>query len=149
MTLLPPDIRKEVERRMRAKQFSDYERLAQWVREQGYDISDDSLWRYGKSLKHKFAATEIALHQARMLADQAANEGQMMQALVQVVMQMLLSASTGAEELDHVRIRRLAHAVTQLARVSLLQQRRIAEASRQKKERGRKEKDAAISNEVG
>jgi Protein of unknown function (DUF3486) len=49
--MLPPDIRKQVERRMLAKRFSDFEGLAEWVRQQGYDISDDSLWRYGKSLK--------------------------------------------------------------------------------------------------
>src|SRR5215469_13741792 len=33
---------------MLARPFSDYEGLAQWVREQSYDISDDSLWRYSQ-----------------------------------------------------------------------------------------------------
>jgi hypothetical protein len=68
---LPPQIREEVERRMWTKGFSDYEGLADWVREQGYEISDDSLWRYGKSLKREFTATPFAVRQARMLADEA------------------------------------------------------------------------------
>ncbi|MBV8359168.1 MAG: hypothetical protein JO189_14725 [Deltaproteobacteria bacterium] len=38
--MLPPNIRKEVERRMLAKRFSDYEGLAEWVRQQGYDNPD-------------------------------------------------------------------------------------------------------------
>ena len=53
---------------MLAKRFSDYEGLAQWVRDQGYDISEDSLWRYGKSLKQESTAIRLSLLQARMLA---------------------------------------------------------------------------------
>jgi hypothetical protein len=37
--MLPPHIRQEVERRMLAKGFGDYEWLAAWVRERSYDIS--------------------------------------------------------------------------------------------------------------
>jgi uncharacterized protein with von Willebrand factor type A (vWA) domain len=54
---------------MLAKRFSDYEGLAEWVRQQGYDISDDSLWRYGKALKQEFTSVRFSLFQARLLAD--------------------------------------------------------------------------------
>jgi Protein of unknown function (DUF3486) len=78
---------------MLAKRFSDYEGLAEWIRQQGYDISDDSLWRYGKSLKRQFTATQFSLLQARILADHAPDhKGRLMQAVIQVVQQKLLSA---------------------------------------------------------
>jgi hypothetical protein len=80
--MLPPDIRKQVALRMLAKRFSDFEGLAEWVRQQDYDISDDSPWRYGRSLKREFTATQFSLLQARMLADHAPDyKGRMMQAL--------------------------------------------------------------------
>ncbi len=46
ITMLPPHLRQEVERRLFENGFRDYEGLAQWVRGQGYNISDDSLWRH-------------------------------------------------------------------------------------------------------
>ena len=67
ITTLPADIRKEVERRMLAKRFSDYEGLSEWVREQGYDISSDSLWRYGKLLNQEFTAIRLSQLQAGCL----------------------------------------------------------------------------------
>ncbi|MBV8358526.1 MAG: DUF3486 family protein, partial [Deltaproteobacteria bacterium] len=144
-----PNIRKEVERRMLAKRFSDYEGLAEWVRQQGYDISDDSLWRYGKSLKREFTAARFSLLQARMLASQAPDhKGRLMQALIQVVQQRLLSALAEAEETDHAEISRLVHAVAELARVSFSHQRWTAEVRKRKKERRRREEQAVIARDL-
>jgi hypothetical protein len=144
ITTLPPHIRKQVERRMLAKRFSDYEGLAEWVRQQGYDISDDSLWRYGKSLKQQFTAAQFSLLQARMLADQAPDhKGRMMQALIQVVQQKLLSALAQAEEINHANFTQLVHAVADLSRVSLAHQRWTTDIRQRKKERRRREEDAA------
>ncbi len=42
--MLLPQLREQVEQRMLANGFSDYEDLAKWVSGQGYDISDDSPW---------------------------------------------------------------------------------------------------------
>ncbi len=44
--------------------FSDYRGLAEWVRQQGYEISDDSLWRYGKGIQRQITAAQMAVHQA-------------------------------------------------------------------------------------
>jgi hypothetical protein len=146
--MLPPHIRKQVERRMLARRFSDYEGLAEWVRQQGYDISDDSLWRYGKSLKREFTAAQFSLLQARMLADQAPDhKGRMMQALIQVVQQKLLSALAQVEEIDHTDITRLVHAVAELGHISFAHQRWTAEVRQSKKERRRREENAARTRE--
>jgi hypothetical protein len=149
ITVLPPNIRKEVERRMLAKRFSDYEGLAQWVREQGYDISDDSLWRYGKSLKQEFTAIRLSLLQARVLANAAPDyKGRMMQAVVQVVQQKLLSALAEADGLNAAHLCRLAHAVADLARVYFPQQQSAAEGRRVKKLRRRRKDDAIMAEDL-
>jgi hypothetical protein len=132
--MLPPHIRKEVERRMLAKRFSDYEGLAEWVRQHGYDSSNNSLWRYGKSLKQEFTAARFSLLQARMLAGQAPDyKGRMMLALIQVVQQKLLSALSEAGELDHADMSRLVHALAELGRVSFSHQRWTAEVRKRRK----------------
>jgi Bacteriophage Mu, Gp27 len=147
--MLPPHIRKQVERRMLAKRFSDYEGLAEWVRQQGYDISDDSLWRYGKSLKREFTAAQFSLLQARMLAAQAPDhKGRLMQAVIQVVQQKLLSALTQEEEINHAEMPRLVHAVAELGRISFAHQRWTAEVRRRKKARRRREEDALIASDL-
>jgi Protein of unknown function (DUF3486) len=147
--MLSPDIRKQVERRMLAKRFSDYEGLAEWVRQQGYDISDDSLWRYGKSLKRQFTAAQFSLLQARILAERAPDhKGRLMQAVIQVVQQKLLSALAQVEEVDHAEIPRLVHAVAELGRVSFAHQRWTAEVRRRKKERRRREEDASMARDL-
>jgi hypothetical protein len=140
ITILPPQIRKEVERRMLAKRFSDYEGLAQWVREQGYDISDDSLWRYGKALKREFTSARFTLLQARLLADWAPDSrGRVMQAVIQIVQHKLLSALAEIEKGDDNRLYRLVQAVADLTRVSVMQQQWASEVKRQKQERRRRE----------
>src|SRR5712692_1614294 len=53
------------QRRMIEAGFSDYRGLSQWLRRQGYRISEDSLWRYGKKLQQRIAATELAVPGAR------------------------------------------------------------------------------------
>jgi hypothetical protein len=134
---------------MLAKRFSDFEGLAEWVRQQGYDISDDSLWRYGKSLKREFTAAQFSLLQARMLAAQAPHhKGWLMQAVIQVVQQKPLSALAQVEEVDHAEIPRLIHAVAELGRVSFAHQRWTAEVRRHKKERRRREKDAFMATDL-
>lgn len=119
---------------MLAKRFSDYEGLADWVREQGYELSEDSLWRYGKSLKEEFTAIRLAVAQARTLAERAPDhKGRMMKALVQVVQQKLLSALVEENSVDHVRLCRLVHAVAHLVRVYMPHQQAAAESRRRKK----------------
>jgi hypothetical protein len=134
---------------MLAKRFSDFEGLAEWVRQQGYDISGDSLWRYGKSLKRQFTATQFSLLQARIPAERAPDrKGRLMQAVIQVVQQKLLSTLAQVEALDHADITRLVHTVAELGRVSFAHQRWTAEVRRRKKARRRREEDALIARDL-
>src|SRR5262249_11760005 len=102
VTILPPEIRREVERRMLEQGFRDYKGLAQWVHEQGYKISDDSLWRYGKAFQQQLAESELAGRQVRALAEMTREDaGQLSHALTHVSAQKIFSALVEAQELNN------------------------------------------------
>jgi hypothetical protein len=127
LTLLPPRLRAEVERRIRAKGFSDYRGLAEWLRQQGYHISNDSLWRYGKSLQRKLAVAEMTVYQAHALAEVGAcEEGILIDALLTMVQQKLMTKLIGEDGLGYADTR-LMNAAANLVRASVLYQRQAEE----------------------
>jgi hypothetical protein len=131
--MLPPHIRQEVERRLFENGFRDYEGLAQWVRGQGYEISDDSLWRYGRALQQQFMATQLTVRQACALAERSADlEGSMARALITVAQQKALATLL---EMQQVRPADL-NAIANLTRAAIAQQRQTAELKARGEEHG-------------
>src|SRR5690349_20790557 len=57
---LPPDLRREVERRIVERAFSGYRHLASWLQVEGYDIAEQSLQRYGSRLRQEIEAKSMA-----------------------------------------------------------------------------------------
>ncbi len=114
--------------------FSDYRGLAEWVRQQGYEISDDSLWRYGKGIQRQITAAQMAVHQARALAEVAAdNKGLLIEAIMTVVEQKVLSKLIEGEQIENSDIR-LLNAAANLARATVFHQRRADEVQAREKE---------------
>src|SRR5712691_1714438 len=131
---LPAHLRAEVERRMAESGFSDYRGLAEWVRQQGYEISDDSLWRYGKGIQQQITAAQMAVHQARALAEVTAdNKGFLIEAIMTVVEQKVLSKMLEGEKDENSDIR-LLNAAANLARATVFHQRRADEVQAREKE---------------
>src|SRR5260370_36599110 len=92
ITMLPAYVRQEVERRLFENGFRDYEGLAQSVGDQGYEISDDSLWRYGRGLQQQLAAAKLTVHHARALAEMGCDHPRSMaQARMTVAQQKALA----------------------------------------------------------
>jgi hypothetical protein len=56
---LPPQLRAELDRRIIDRGFGGYQHLAEWLQAQGYQISDDSIQRYGAKLQRKLKAIEL------------------------------------------------------------------------------------------
>lgn len=50
--LLPDSVRKEIDRRLIDEKFSNYERHARALTDQGYPISKSMLHRYGQEFEH-------------------------------------------------------------------------------------------------
>ena len=125
VTLLPPSIRQEIERRMFENGFRDYEGLAQWVRGQGYEISGDSLWRYGYKLKQQFVETKWTILQLRALAELGMDQQDLDQALMRVAQTKALATLAAMEEIEAVDL----NARTNLLKTVMTQQQRAAEFS--------------------
>ncbi len=120
ITMLPACIRQEVERRLFENGFRDYEGLAQWVRGQGYEISDDSLWRYGRALQQQLAAAELTVRHARALAKLGADhKGLTAKTLITVAQQKALESLLEMEEVKPADL----NAVANLTRAAIAQQR--------------------------
>ena len=101
ITMLPAYIRQEVDRRLFENGFRDYEGLAQWVRGQGYEISDDSLWRYGRTLREHLAAAELSVRYARALAKLGEDyEGLSAKALITLAQQKALETLLEMAEVE-------------------------------------------------
>jgi hypothetical protein len=138
LTMLPEHIRAEVERRMLEKGFSDYRGLADWVNEQGYQISEDSLWRYGKAFQRQLADSEFALQQAGVLARLTPDsQSQLTNVLTHLFEQKIFSALIQAEHLKYGDLTRLAHAAADLSRAATSRQRWPAATPEQQKHKWR------------
>jgi hypothetical protein len=142
--MLPAYVRQEVERRLFENGFRDYEGLAQWVRDQGYEISDDSLWRYGRGLQQQLAAAKLTVHQARALAELACDhQASMAQALITVAQQKALATLLEMEQVKPPDL----NAIANLTRAAIAQQRLTAEVkarSEQKKRAATKGAQASL-----
>lgn len=63
---LPPEVRDDLNGRLLANGFRDYEALATWLQEAGYEISKSALHRWGQNLEAEFAG---AMADARRAAE--------------------------------------------------------------------------------
>jgi hypothetical protein len=130
---LPADLRAEIERRMSENGYGDYGKMAEWVRQQGYHISDDSLWRNGKGVQRRLELAQMAVRQASAIARMGGDKGLPMAALKTVVEQKVLTKLIESEQVDNTDIR-LINAVANLLRASVSHQRRIDDIQARLKE---------------
>ena len=72
---LPEAVRHEFERKLVENGFSDYTAIAEWLQEQGYEISRSAAHRYGQKVQRRFAAIKSSTEAARLIAEGAADEG--------------------------------------------------------------------------
>ncbi len=68
ITKLPPTVRREIEERLYANGFSDYEGIAADLRRRGWIIGKSSLHRWGVKLKAIQAVADIEAAAARAKA---------------------------------------------------------------------------------
>lgn len=68
-TLLPESVRADLDQRLLAGGFSDYSALADWLQEQGYEISRSAIHRHGLQLEQRVAAIQTATDQARAITE--------------------------------------------------------------------------------
>ncbi|MBI2313571.1 MAG: DUF3486 family protein [Betaproteobacteria bacterium] len=123
--LLPPPIREELHRRLVGGAFSDYEGLAAWLTEQGYEITRSSVHRYGQRLERKLAAIRASTQAAAAIAEAAPDDADLRSAAVMSLVQteifdVLVNLQEATDEdVDPVtRVKLLSHAAKNIATLS-------------------------------
>jgi hypothetical protein len=132
-TTLPDHVRAELDRRLVASEFSNYDDLIEWLREQGFSISHSALGRYSMRFERKLAAMKAASDQARAVIQADPDQGGAMNdALVRLLSGKSFNVLVEAEEVGETGdLAKLARAVSQLGRVTL-RQREWSEAVRER-----------------
>jgi hypothetical protein len=94
---LPQDVLDALNSRLIGSRFSDYTGLADWLEEQGYDISRSSLHRHGSALEAEFDEAMADARRARELAraarEEGGDDGALLEAASGIMQDKLLRAS--------------------------------------------------------
>lgn len=121
---LPDPVRAELDARLIKSGFAGYVGLAQWLSEQGFEISKSALHRYGQQFEERVQALKIATDQAKAMVEVAPDdEGAVSDALMRLVQEKLFGVLMNLGEIDPARINlgTLAKAIAQLGRASVTQ----------------------------
>jgi len=127
---LPDPVRAELDARLIKSGFAGYVGLAQWLSEQGFEISKSALHRYGQQFEERVSALKIATDQAKAIVESAPDdEGAVSDALMRLVQEKLFGVLMNLGDIDPARINlgTLAKAIAQLGRASVAQKKWQAE----------------------
>ena len=132
---LPPEIKAELDRRLITGGFCDYEGLAAWLKEQGYDISRSGVHRYGQGFEDRLASIRIATEQARAVSEAVGDsEGHMNNALITLVQEkafdVLVNLQTEDPQAFAKIFPKLGVMVAKLSKASVDQKKWMAESRR-------------------
>lgn len=148
---LPEDVRNELERRLIDGGFSNYQGLADWLTEQGFEISPSSVHRYGSEFERRLQALDVATRQTKVIVEKLGDDqgamGEAVTALVQqgaydVLLQMLED-----KEYGKISLTSLGTMVAKLGSTSVQQKKWAAEV-REKVTQAAREVDD-IAREAG
>jgi Protein of unknown function (DUF3486) len=124
VTLLPKDVRAELDRRLVEGSFSNYRGLAKWLDEHGFHLAPSTIQRYGHSFEERLAAVTLASKQAQAVTEAAPdNEGAMTDALARLVQEKIFATLVEADQISEGDVAKIARAVADLGRATISQKR--------------------------
>ena len=74
ITALPEPVREALNRELSARNFSGYEALEDWLREQGFEISKSAIHRYGQKIERRMAAIKASTEAAKLITESAGDD---------------------------------------------------------------------------
>jgi DNA-binding ferritin-like protein (Dps family) len=150
---LPKDVREALDEKLVEEGFQNYEDLADWLAEQGYDISKSSVHRYGQEFEDRLEALRIATAQAKEITEQVGDdEGALGDALTAVVQEKAFGLLTSMEmEEQEVEFTSLMNAIARLQKASV-KQKKFMQEMREKAQKAAEEaeeiaRDGGLSEE--
>ncbi len=129
ISLLPKEVREEFERKLIEGGFSDYDGLAAWLQEKGFEISRSAAQRYGQKFERSLAAIKIATEQARAITEAVGDDqGMLGDALTRLVQEKAFQVLQNIEAEDvEVYLPHLGRMVAELNKSSIAQKKWMAE----------------------
>ena len=138
---LPEEIRREFEKLLIQKSFSDYKGFEEFFAKRGYVISKSSAHRYGKQFEERLSAIKIATEQARAITEAVGDEeGVMGDALTRLAQEKAFQVLIEMQGVEDISFSKLTRAIADLNRAAVTQKKWMAEV---------KGKAKAAANEVG
>lgn len=119
--MLPEEVRKELEQRLLRGNFTDYAGLAQWLKEQGFEISKSSVHRFGSGFEERLRALKVATDQAKAIATASEDDaGAMNEALIRLVQTKTFELLVDLD-VDDKNLAKVGVMVAKLARAAVSQ----------------------------
>lgn len=127
--LLPEPVREALEQKLIANGFSDYNGLAEWLTEQGFEIAKSSLHRWGSDFEDRVDSLRMATQQAKAIVQASPDdEGAMTEALMRLMQERLFVALKDLQvDPKKVNIGSIAKALAPIARASIAQKKYAGE----------------------
>lgn len=110
--LLPEAVRTALEQRLIASSFSNYQALADWLKEQGFEIHKAAVHRFGQKFEERVRALKAATDQARAIVEASPDDdGAMNEALMRLSQQkafdLLMDLEIDPETIDPTKLMRV------------------------------------------
>jgi hypothetical protein len=140
---LPKEIREAFEKKLIGGGFCDYDGLAAWLKEQGFEISRSAVHRYGQEFESKLSAIKLATEQARAITEAVGDEeGVMGDALTRLCQEKAFKVLVEMQDPDPATadISKMGIMIARLNRAAVTQKKWMAEA---------REKVKATAEDVG
>lgn len=139
---LPDEVRGQLDRRLSEAGFSGYDQLAEWLTEQGYQISRSAVHRYGQRLERRMETIRASTEAARQIANIAPDdEDERSAAVISMVQSELFEAMLALEEAQDADagervalLSKAGRAIAEVSRASVNQKKYAAEVRRQTQE---------------
>ncbi|OPY07243.1 MAG: hypothetical protein A4E68_01925 [Syntrophaceae bacterium PtaB.Bin095] len=134
--LLPESVRKEFERRLIEGCFSDYEGVALWLQEQGYDISRSAAHRWGQGFQRAQAAVKAATDMATALTEHIGDDaGKILDASQRIYMGKILQVLLDMEDLspENIDFLKLGRAIADITKTAIPLKKHMDEVELRKK----------------
>ena len=121
---LPEVLRQQLNEKLLQNGFSDYEQLAEWLTQNGYQISHASVWRYGQKFEQRVEGLRRATEQAKAIVTETGDdEGAMLEAtqklLTEKTFQLLMEIDLDPDEVNITKVGRM---ISDLTRAHVHQQ---------------------------
>lgn len=120
ISLLPEDIRRELDKKLLQNAFSSYTELASWLREQGFEISRSTLHRYGQKFEQQLSNLKTVAEQIKAIGEVTHDDENLMgDALTRLAQEKLFRVLVEMEQVEDVSFPALVRAIADLNRSSV------------------------------